>query len=385
MVEKTLAVRYSKLRTMQPLLRFVLWEKYDRKCYWCLAPILTSDQSQIDHIIPQAADSDQIERYGFASSDDLHEVGNLATICTARKCNQRKSDSLDGNSFAIAEALDKARSMADQVRKKVRKLLAAQGLDKALVQVTSSDLTKESRKLFKRYGPLIVQRLASIDARLPADYLVTETLNLDAEWLIPTGLDELQGADPSTVFLEMNDDLRFAQRAILELKGISAVDILKRSMNGILSEMTTLGHNAKDELENATLDLSDGDLHVHELEYIGTPDGGPGMRLRGSVRCNYHGSQAVSNSTGDTVINVDISAMATIDFQIDVTTQMFDNSAQVDSRVKFQWVTTPVDPESMDVDPSTVYPSEPNESVSESDSSSLQRIASLLRERRTGA
>jgi 5-methylcytosine-specific restriction endonuclease McrA len=70
------------------VLRSVLYDVWNCKCYWCGRPKDYTDV-QIDHIIPRGTNRRRLQQliydYGLPDTFDLHDVRNLAPICSL--CN----------------------------------------------------------------------------------------------------------------------------------------------------------------------------------------------------------------------------------------------------------------------------------------------------------
>ncbi|WP_196201324.1 HNH endonuclease [Plantactinospora alkalitolerans] len=101
------------------ILRHVLFEEWQSRCYWCETPVLFASV-EIDHILPHTATAehlaDLIRRHDLPADFDVHAPANLAPICG--RCNREKSN----NRFAgtlVTGKLARAAKKQDRVIQRV--------------------------------------------------------------------------------------------------------------------------------------------------------------------------------------------------------------------------------------------------------------------------
>lgn len=95
------------------LVRRILWEAYNKKCFYCKEPI-SFNNFQIDHLIPKSLGNEQaIETYELSENFELDSYYNLVPTCFP--CNNRKRD----NPYPKNQIL----LLSNDIKKKIPKIL----------------------------------------------------------------------------------------------------------------------------------------------------------------------------------------------------------------------------------------------------------------------
>lgn len=154
------------------LLRHILRQVWDQRCYWC-HKFKDYLDLEIDHILPQVSSPEEkaelSQTLGVASDYDVHAVYNLAPICP--DCNGSKSGMDLTTTGLVITKLKKARDLAPRVNDGVQRFGRASELGEALLIVAEADLQDaQIQATFAEGAPSIVQRLLELGEDL-ADYL----------------------------------------------------------------------------------------------------------------------------------------------------------------------------------------------------------------------
>lgn len=174
-------VRY-KLGGNNRVLKHVLRQVWESRCYWCRN---YKDYSalEIDHILPQ--DSDDAERarlkqtFGLPDDYDVHAVYNLAPICG--DCNKDKGSEDLTHLPVVFSRLKKARQNAKTVSSRVSSFKKSSELGGALLIAAEANLgDADNRATFEEGAPAVVQRLAELGEE-KADFLVFRPAEVETE------------------------------------------------------------------------------------------------------------------------------------------------------------------------------------------------------------
>ena len=118
------------------ILRHVLFEEWQSRCYWCDKPVLFATV-EIDHILPHTATAehlaDLIRQHDLPADFDLHAPANLATICGT--CNREKSN----NRFAGTLVTGKLARAAKKQGRVIRRVLAFAAANQHAAQQVAAD------------------------------------------------------------------------------------------------------------------------------------------------------------------------------------------------------------------------------------------------------
>ncbi|WP_156251502.1 HNH endonuclease [Pseudactinotalea terrae] len=147
------------------VLRSVLYDLWNGRCYWCHRSKDFTD-IQTDHIIPKSLRghnlTNALDRVGRPHSFDRDAPENLAPICGF--CNGRgeKGDNDMTHLPTCGRALDKARERAPEVVERVRAFRSQKELAKAFVGLKSADLDDAKiRTAFEQNMPAVLRRLSA--------------------------------------------------------------------------------------------------------------------------------------------------------------------------------------------------------------------------------
>lgn len=159
-------VRY-KANGDNALLRFVLYDIWEYKCYWCGTP-KDYNEIQIGHIIPQTVKHGQLQelltRFSLPAEFEVHDPRNLAPICSS--CNGRgeKGDQDLSDVPVVLTKLKKAEKLRSTVIERVRTFAVPGKTAGALILAIEADLSNPAtRKAFEAHAPAVVQKLALLD------------------------------------------------------------------------------------------------------------------------------------------------------------------------------------------------------------------------------
>ncbi|PAZ09893.1 hypothetical protein CLM62_43895 [Streptomyces sp. SA15] len=201
------------------MLRFVLYDVWGKRCYWCHRPT-DFNAIQIDHLLPQQAGRDRLEElkttYGLPDDFDIHDPANLAPICI--DCNGRRGKSNDeyGPVPAFLSQLDKARQRRDTVIKQVKNIGLSTKITEHLLAASTANLhDARIREAFEEHAPAIVQRLALLDEK-KVDFLTM--------WYVDTTIEDDK---PLSVGLSLNARGRATAEILEGMCRISLEDVLQ--------------------------------------------------------------------------------------------------------------------------------------------------------------
>lgn len=230
------AVRYRTGDALgNAILRLALLEAWGYRCYLCRAPKEFAD-FQIDHIIAHTTAPNELEKllaYHVVPEArerfDLHAACNLAPVCVP--CNTEKNDHNFAGTDRVSVVLRKAHKRRDRVEKHVRSFRSSNAVTKAMLAVTTADLSDpRSLQALIDFGPLVVQRLGKIS---PA--LVQYPINYEF-W-------DPHADDPCRVIANLDATGRRAQVILEDVFGadleevlLKAITSLKRPINVRLQE-----------------------------------------------------------------------------------------------------------------------------------------------------
>jgi len=115
--------------------RFVVWNTYGCKCFWCGEPLPFKDIT-IDHVLPEdlieKPDEFQRIKINYQLQDDF-DINNFCNwVPSHSNCNSRKSRSVFENSPAMIFILHKLYSKAKDVHSSYNKLQKRQDKDKII-------------------------------------------------------------------------------------------------------------------------------------------------------------------------------------------------------------------------------------------------------------
>ncbi|MFI7438208.1 HNH endonuclease [Micromonospora haikouensis] len=118
------------------ILRHVLFEEWQSRCYWCETPVLFATV-EIDHILPHTATDDHladlIRQHGLPADFDVHAPANLAPICGP--CNREKSN----NRFPGTLVTGKLARAAKKQNRVIRRVLAFAAANQRAAQAVAAD------------------------------------------------------------------------------------------------------------------------------------------------------------------------------------------------------------------------------------------------------
>lgn len=203
------SVRY-RVSGDNSVLRFVLYDLWKIKCYWCGRPKDYCDV-QIDHIIPQTVKDERLqellEQFCLPAEFDVHDPRNLAPICSSCNGPGGKGDKDLSHVPVVRNKLMKAERLRPTVIEKVKTFAVPGRVAAALILAKEADLNNPTtRRAFEEHAPAVVQKLAFLD-EAKVDYLSFRTV-------------EVQVEDHPTVLLDVDISLDVRARSattILEL------------------------------------------------------------------------------------------------------------------------------------------------------------------------
>ncbi|WP_410814913.1 HNH endonuclease [Micromonospora sp. 067-2] len=118
------------------LLRHVLFEEWQSRCYWCETPMLFATV-EIDHILPHTVTAahlmELIGQHDLAADFDVHAPANLAPICGP--CNREKSN----NRFAGTLVTGKLARAAKKRDRVIHRVLAFAAANQRSAQAVAAD------------------------------------------------------------------------------------------------------------------------------------------------------------------------------------------------------------------------------------------------------
>ena len=166
------------------VLRFVIYNLWGYKCYWCLAP-KDFNNIQLDHIIPQAVKDEALQRwkaqFNLPDEFNIHDPGNLAPICAPCNGPSGKGNQDLINVPVLHDKLRRARHLRSKVIEEVRTFANTNKLAEALILATEADLSNSATKqAFEEYAPAVVQKLALLD-EAKADFVSFRTVTIQVD------------------------------------------------------------------------------------------------------------------------------------------------------------------------------------------------------------
>ena len=126
--------------------RFVIWKKYDYKCFWCGEP-LEHKHTTIDHVFPEnlLEMPDELKRikrtYSLPVEFEINDFCNW--VPAHSNCNAKKSRKVFINSPAFLMIVDQVIKKADDVKKSYQNLKKRIKKDKVIMKLLS-DLENNS-------------------------------------------------------------------------------------------------------------------------------------------------------------------------------------------------------------------------------------------------
>lgn len=159
-------IGYRSSGLTHAFLKVAMLQHWEGQCPWCGNAIPDTSGFELDHVIAQSQFDQAInDRPEWGINFDVDDLENLAPLCLLRRCNQKKSDSIDGMYIgAIIEVLDRSKKKAEGIRRSVQHMYKARGLEKSVLAVLAADLKDQrAKELFTMYGTNLVGRLYRFD------------------------------------------------------------------------------------------------------------------------------------------------------------------------------------------------------------------------------
>lgn len=159
-------INYNSTGVNMAFLKLAMLRHWDARCARCTNTLQDTSSFELDHVIAQDLFAQaKVDRPELALAFDVHAVENIAPLCVARRCNQRKKNNLDGAfSGVVVEVLERSKKKAAAVRASVGQMQSATGLEAAVLQVLSADLGEDRvQELLGMYGTNLVGRLYRFD------------------------------------------------------------------------------------------------------------------------------------------------------------------------------------------------------------------------------
>ncbi|MFC4115052.1 HNH endonuclease [Nonomuraea zeae] len=174
------SVRYSG--GDNSILRFILYETWGPRCYWCHKPKEFND-IQIDHILSQdtgAKDYEELKtRYELPHNFDIDGPENLAPICNVCNGTRGKGKMNYGPRPVMLSQLEQARKLRPKVIERVLNFGNSNKVAEYLLKASQTDLKDpNARQAFEEHAPVIVQKLALLD-ETKADFISFKTVSLE--------------------------------------------------------------------------------------------------------------------------------------------------------------------------------------------------------------
>ncbi|MEV4830552.1 HNH endonuclease signature motif containing protein [Micromonospora sp. NPDC049257] len=199
-------VRY-RLGGDNGLLRHVLFEEWQSRCYWCEQPVLFATV-EIDHILPATATADHladlIRQHDLPAGFDLHTPANLAPICGP--CNREKSN----NRFAGTLVTGKLARAAKKQDRVIRRVLTFAAVNQRTAQAVAADQALRSPAEVLARVRMLTERVQAFSDTWRQDITTTpdgigllftpKTPDPDGSGLPP--LFDLSGGDAATAEVE---------------------------------------------------------------------------------------------------------------------------------------------------------------------------------------
>jgi hypothetical protein len=220
----------------QGRLRLALFRAWGGRCAWCRVPLVDASYAEIDHIVAQKRFDAERAHFKFSPGANVHDVENLAPVCAAgRSCNQTKGDRMF--SPAIWDMLHVSRTVADDVRRRVRAMRNATGLDRATTTILGAALTPQNRRVLSQWGDLLVQRVHAVDPNLSTRYLSVRYLYLEHVEVSPEP--ECMEPDPTyqAAVVELDAAGRDAYTVAKIMCGTDLDDIITEALATVVTEI----------------------------------------------------------------------------------------------------------------------------------------------------
>jgi hypothetical protein len=250
------------------VLKAVLYDLWDFKCYWCGGPKEFGDVS-IDHIVPQSFAGEKLlelrKKHGLPTDFDLHDPMNLAPICT--RCNGPSGKG--GRDLLtlpiVGEKLLKARGLRPRVVKQVAEFATSGKVAKALLQARTANLKNEKiRAAFETYAPAVVQQLALLGESLAQQFTAERTYEIDLGdgifMSLEVALDE--AARRALTILEdvCQDDLD-------DLLQVPILEVRNRMLYDVESEFRRIEDPAGGETDAGTPEIDFLNIRIDSIEF----------------------------------------------------------------------------------------------------------------------
>jgi hypothetical protein len=212
------------------VLRSVLYDLWDYKCYWCSRPKDYNDV-QIDHIIPQSAEGERLQQlvkqFGLPVDFDVHDARNLAPICS--QCNGKggKGDQDLIHLPVVLTRLRKAEKLRSTVRKKVETFADPGKAAAALIVVKEAQLSDHrTKQAFAEHGPAVVQKLVLLDEASATDFVSFRTAEV-----------QVGDAPPLEVGVSLNVGARRAVTVLEDVCGGTLEGLLQEPVAGLYRQI----------------------------------------------------------------------------------------------------------------------------------------------------
>ncbi len=308
------------------VLRHVLRQVWDLRCYWCHNFKGYLDL-EIDHILPQDSGEPERERlkraFKLPADYDIHALYNLAPICS--DCNKLKRGQDLTEIPAVTSKLRLAQGFANTVAKRVLSFSRASKLGEALLLAAEVDLTDaDTRATFEEGAPAIVQRLAELgDGK--ADYITHREVTVEAR------------NEQHSFFVSLNE------------QGRAAVGVLEQIAGGVLEEgleepIEILLRQAEDYTADAfrehdeglgapdvgTVSIDWSTISISTVRYSATGPGQIQFEFEGAFEGFATGSIARASADGDGLEDVQGDATISCGFNFDLVWELGDDGSGSD-------------------------------------------------------
>jgi hypothetical protein len=281
--------------TDDTLLRYLLWEAWRFRCYWC-RDIKDVLEIEIDHIVPQGLSDEelaaQLVDLGLPADYNIHDLLNLAPICGPCNKPSGKGGRPLKRAPRILSELDQAEIRKPRICKRFQSFRNNRSLAKHAVALASANLDDEkARDIFVDAVPGLVQRLAQVAA---------ETIVYTTTREIPVRV----GQDSLAVEVRLDERGRVALVVLEELCGAYPQEVLDQPMESLLEKIAETAESALrshlgPEFDGQVGELSPAHLlvHVEEFDFKRAGDAVT-FRLVGGFDAIYTAS-VVDGATGD--------------------------------------------------------------------------------------
>lgn len=307
------------------VLRWVLYDGWDYRCYSCNRPKDFTD-TQIDHLIPQRLPAGRLAavltELGLPADFDVHDAANLALICST--CNREKKN----QDFTVAPVfigrLRKAEGLRPKVIKAVQNFAVSGDVAKALLLATQAPLPDDAAKAsFADHALGVVQRLVLL-SETALEYTAWREVRLDLR-------------DGLSLDVGLALDVP-ARRAVAILEDVYAAvvgDLLQEPLLSVYKKLHADVQSTFESLESPAGPIDSGPpvsdymrIDVDAISFTRTPSA-MSFEFAGEFEASMSASLVRSSDDGNELLDFQGDAAVSGRFSFEVTGDPSDNSLEV--------------------------------------------------------